>query len=158
MICRRFTEKRDFTSCGILRHTYDPLDWGLETIMNELRDTFKARSAENWEAAVASQDNQRFNAAANRYYYAVYQAVVYWADQKKLVRCDKSHAGFHQTLPELLAEHGGDSGKDFRDVFADVYALRLQADYKPNPVAERHLRRDLIRKADVVRKSLLKPI
>ncbi len=125
--------------------------------MNEPREAFRERSAENWDAAVACQDRNRFNAAANRYYYAVYQAAVYWADKKRFVRCTQSHAGFHQRLPELLVADGGSSGKDFRGVFAEAYALRIQADYKPHPVAGKHLSRELIQKVNLVRNSLLNP-
>lgn len=123
--------------------------------MGDIRDTFKDRSEENWRAAVACLKQKSYNPAANRFYFAVYHAVVYWADKAKLVRCQKSHAGFHQSLPENIAEHGGEHGNDYRAVFAEVYALRIQADYKPHPVKEKHLKPDLVQRANHVRKVML---
>lgn len=124
-------------------------------IMGEIRDIFQNRSDENWNAGIACQERKYYNSAASRFYYAVYHAVVFWADRKQLISCAKSHAGMHQTLPEKVAEYGGPQGEDYREIFSEMYALRIQADYKPHPVKEKHLKPELLQRANTVRKVML---
>ena len=129
---------------------------GKNYCMSEKRDTFKMRSEDNWDAAVLCQREKKYSAAANRYYYSFYHAVVYWADMKHLIRCYKSHAGFHQSLPEYLLNNVDRNGKDYRGVFAEIYSLRIQADYKLHPVVEKHLRPELLRRANFIRQEMLR--
>lgn len=82
------------------------------------------KSGDNWALALRLRDDGRFNAAANRLYYALFQAVKAYAVRTGMASVDEE-AGVHGRMKAIVRD------EDRRDarVFGDAMDLRVKADY-----------------------------
>ena len=107
------------------------------------------KSSITWEDAVAVMDQLRFNAAANRFYYAVFQAIYSHALDREIISAD-DEIGLHGKARRIVKSTGHQPRK-FTDVFDRLLDLRTRADYKAENVEPEDLDADLIRDADALR-------
>lgn len=109
----------------------------------------KEKSDNTWEDAVAVMDQLRFNAAANRFYYAVFQAIYSHALDREIISADEE-VGLHNKARKLVKSTGHQPRK-YVEVFDRLLALRTRADYKPEDIEPEDMDADLIRDADTLR-------
>ena len=95
------------------------------------------KAQENWGVGITCLSRNHLNAAANRLYYGVFQAVLWYAKRKKLYPetpdFDKRRK-VHFEMGQLVNSEfsiNGDYGKRMRHAFSEFLALRLTADYEP---------------------------
>ena len=100
-----------------------------------LRDYLKQKSDENWKAARLCRDGRMFQAAASRFYYALYQASRYWADKCGIVGIKETFPDVHATMANVVGNSAGSEARDCREVMNDLKDLRVRADYRPELVA-----------------------
>ena len=85
-----------------------------------LREQLKRKSDENWEAACLCRAGTKWNAAASRYYYSLYNSVRYWADKQNLVKCnDRSIRDVHETMANIVGTNAGANAQELRGVMND---------------------------------------
>lgn len=109
----------------------------------------KDKSDNTWNDAVAILDQLRFNAAANRFYYAVFQAVYSHALDRAIISAD-DEVGLHGKARRIVRSTGHQSRK-YTDVFDQLLDLRTRADYCPEDVEPEDLDADLLRDANSLR-------
>lgn len=111
------------------------------------------KSDENWRVGNACLVNGDLNAAANRLYYAVYQAVRGYALAKEK-DYRPSDTGDHRKMEKIIRRYGK-SPELSGDTFQDLMELRGKADYgRETPDAsELH---DLLPEAGKIRDYYLK--
>lgn len=109
----------------------------------------KEKSAGTWDDAVAVHEQGRLNAAANRFYYAVFQAVYSHALDRELIAAD-DEKGLHGKARKLVMSTGHQPRK-YVGVFDRLLGLRTQADYKAEDIEPEDLDAELIRDADTLR-------
>jgi len=119
------------------------------------REQLALKSLENWTAAATCRTGGHRNAAASRFYYALYQAIRFWADKKGLLRCVEYVPDVHATVASIVGKNGGDCARELREAVNDMYELRVKADYKPEPVEESDLE-ETVKKAGAARAVFLK--
>lgn len=88
----------------------------------------EAKSLDNWKAGYACLDKSLLNAAANRFYYSIFQAVHWYAQKRygyKRQQGDKIHADMIAVLNKP-----GEATEDEINLFTDFLSRRITADYK----------------------------
>lgn len=91
------------------------------------------KSDENWRVGLDCLQKQCFNAASSRIYYAVFQAVLLWARNKK--GYNKNH-GVHPDMIRYVRTEGK-ARHIYGRKLAELRSLRETADYQPDtPSAE----------------------
>ncbi|HET8626123.1 MAG TPA: HEPN domain-containing protein [Thermomicrobiales bacterium] len=117
--------------------------------MSDLSDAFLRKAEESLAGAASELTNGRYNNAANRAYYACFQAAVAALDLAGIRppggREDWGH-GFvqGQFAGELVARRKRYPA-DLRGALAQVFALRAQADYKLADVSQAQATRAVAR-------------
>lgn len=92
----------------------------------------RAKSEENWRVGTQCLDAGSVNAAANRLYYAVFQAVLGFASAKQGY-VYKGY-GAHKDMARVVRSQG--KGRyHYADAFESLMGLRITADYEPDPPA-----------------------
>ena len=89
----------------------------------------RGKSDENWRVGQRCLAEGDVNAAASRLYYAVFQAVLWYATCKKGYVRSKSESAHRE-----MAQHVWDTGKgraQYGRSFTKMMALRVTADYDP---------------------------
>lgn len=95
------------------------------------------KSKENMEAAIDLAASEKFNAAANRLYYSLFQAVKVYAVIKGGMRMDESER-VHNTASRIAHELTKNNSR-FENVFEDALILRKKSDYQPLMVSKGEL-------------------
>jgi len=98
------------------------------------------KSEENWVVGNYCLAHGQLNAAANRLYYAVFQAVLGYAIAKKDYKYEGQ--GAHAAMSRMM--------RRYRDQFNELMDLRITADYEKEPPDETELR-DLLEVANRIR-------
>lgn len=99
----------------------------------------------SWRLGVELRDRGQFNAAANRLYYGLFQAVrAHFASEPEMARADGIHGRVKAKL--RYAE---------KDTFEGLRELREKADYQPDDVQAEDLSDELIERANRLLKSYL---
>ena len=88
------------------------------------------KSEENWLAGEQCLNDGRLNAAANRFYYSVFQAVLTYASAKRDYHQTRE-AKVHTDMGQLVKTVGKKSVYYGR-IFVDLRSLRETADYQPD--------------------------
>lgn len=89
-------------------------------------------AAGSWSAGQLLLENGDPNGAANRFYYAAFQAVRGYFVKRQKVAINEAD-GIHGKLKKLLHSN-------WKDTFEDPGELRVTADYLPDPVQEADLK------------------
>jgi len=84
------------------------------------------KSEENWAVGQQCLMDSRLNAAANRLYYAVFQAVFEFATKKRNY-VSPGHSA-HSSMLNIVRNYGKGRTK-YGEVFNDLMGLRETADY-----------------------------
>lgn len=92
-------------------------------------ESLLCKSKENFELALDLKKNGKFDAAANRFYYSVFQAVKAYAVSKGKMRMDESDR-VHKKAREIVK----DDGSEYLDTIEEAHDLRTKADYFPEEV------------------------
>ena len=106
-------------------------------------ERYLAKAQESLASARADLDAARFNSAANRAYYAAFQAAV-----AMLLESGVGPRGDSWEHKFVIAEFSGTLvrrrklfGAEFRRIMQELFELRLQADYRITLVSRREARR-----------------
>lgn len=91
----------------------------------------KDKSSESWEAGKLCRESGRYNSAANRFYYSLFQAARFWCHQNKHLDCRKYVQYPHDRVRELVSSKAKSHGRELRDILMNLGELRNKADYKP---------------------------
>ena len=103
------------------------------------------KSDANWELANQLRKDGMFDAAANRFYYSLFQAVKAYAIKiKKMAESDST--GVHSQALRLVKDDKEDS-----DTFSLAMSLRKSADYLYYQTTASDLCHDFVYKADLLR-------
>ena len=114
------------------------------------------KSDENWDAGEILRQQNKINAAANRYYYAMFHAAWVWADKNSHLRIkDGTYRGFHDSLINIVSTHAGSRAKDFRNSLNNMFGFRVTADYEVDSVDKADLESELTT-ANGVRQELMR--
>ncbi len=111
------------------------------------------KSNSNWALSEQLRNQEKYDAAANRLYYSLFQAVKAYAVMIGKADVDED-TGVHGKMKRIVSEEDRSDG----EVFGDAMDLRVKADYLPAPVTvadfdqtfvfnAEHLRCSFIRKA-----------
>ena len=95
------------------------------------------KSHENMDAAMDLAESKKFNAAANRLYYSLFQVAKAYAVAKNKMKMTDSK-DVHNKANELVCELLKDDGR-FDDVFEDALTMRKKSDYMASKVTESEL-------------------
>lgn len=115
---------------------------------------FAAKSDKNWAEGNQCVLNGNADAAANRLYYAVFQAVKSYAILINQMDPDKPGTGSaHTTALEIVGQ--GPMGQTYRRHFNRLKGYRESADYSPVNVRMEDLK-GVMGEADCIRKHFLK--
>lgn len=117
--------------------------------MSEIGDAFLARARESLDGAAGELGAGRYNNAANRAYYACFQAAVAALDHSGLrpsPSADRwSHAAVQAQFVGQLVNRRKLYPAQFRDLLNQVRRVREQGDYSSQPVSESQAARALAR-------------
>ena len=103
------------------------------------------KSDANWELANQLRKDGMLDAAANRFYYSLFQAVKAYAIKiKKMTESDST--GVHSQALRLVKEEKEDSV-----TFRRAMSLRQSADYLYNQTTQSDLCLDFVHKAELLR-------
>ena len=105
------------------------------------------KSKDNWDLSGELRHKQLYDAAANRLYYSLFQAVKAYAVNAGKLRVDDT-VSVHETLKRLVREEG----MDFK-TFGNAMNMRKTADYEPRRVSEFEFDQDFLCKADALRQT-----
>ena len=96
------------------------------------------KAAANIEAAQHLATRRLFDGAANRSYYAVYQAGWHFWEVTGMSAPTKSGRRYwrHNRILDALVEHGMHPFAEWEQEFDALQNLRVKADYYPDPVPE----------------------
>lgn len=109
------------------------------------------KSEANWSSAYVLLESERnVNAAANRFYYSVFQAVKAFAVARDGFN-PEDHKEVHRKMGEVVGKYESTLKHDFDELLG----LRKQADYEPDAVDERYLK-SLLHNADILRQAFLR--
>ena len=100
------------------------------------------KAEQTWQEACLLCDSGRLNGAANRYYYAVFQAVYGFALQKGLIDKERKD-GLHKEAGDVVRRHNRRLWPSFRL----LHSMRIRADYKTENIAESEMTRHLLDRA-----------
>ena len=85
------------------------------------------KSEENWSVGQRCLQQGDFNAAANRLYYSVFQAVLYFAKKKLMYVPNRSEGRAHARMAHVAASRGSEI---YGRAFKRLMGLRETADYE----------------------------
>ena len=111
----------------------------------KMRPALIEKSDESWELANQLRTDGKFDAAANRYYYSLFQAVKAYAVKVGKMREDEK-VSVHLAVKRVIREEH----EDVR-VFGDAMEMRERGDYQSDHVADIELSHDFTYKADLLR-------
>ena len=114
--------------------------------MKSESESLLAKSKENFELALDLKDDEKYNAAANRFYYSIFQALKAYAVEKGKMRIEERER-VHTTAKQIAK----DEDKSYRDIMEDAYELRTKADYLSENVERYELTQDFQNKAQSMR-------
>lgn len=114
--------------------------------MKQACSNLLAKSKENFGIAIDLKDNGKYNAAANRFYYSIFQAVKAYAVEKGKMRVDERN-GVHPMAKQIAK----DEDKRYYNLMEDAYEMRTRADYLIEDVDQNELGQDFQRKAQDMR-------
>lgn len=122
--------------------------------MADARDVFLAKAMDSLASAETDIASGRFDSAANRCYYACYQAAVAALRDAGVSPSTKdgqwSHQAVHAQFSGLLVNRRKFYSGSLRDVLSANVELRIVGDYSINRVSETEARRALRRTQDFV--------
>jgi uncharacterized protein (UPF0332 family) len=101
-----------------------------------LSTSFALKAKENLSVGLDLLDSDKLNAAANRLYYALFQAAVHALESKHGMRPDKLQAGAKWWKHDMVRDNMRllrDNAQD-KVVYKALKDLREEADYKPTTV------------------------
>lgn len=107
------------------------------------------KSKENWAAGQECLTQRKYNAAANRFYYSVFQAILWYALKKKGYEYKRGESKIHGDMNDVLAKDEA-STKMNKRVFKEFMILRQTADYQPETPRESDIR-DLLLDGQLLR-------
>ena len=105
-----------------------------------------AKSKENFGLALDLKSMGKYNAAANRFYYSIFQAVKAYAVEKGKMSVKES-ARVHPKAKQIAK----DEDESYFDIMDDAYELRTKADYLAENVEQYELTQDFQTKAQSMR-------
>jgi HEPN domain. len=108
------------------------------------------KSEENWNAGYACLDAEHYNAAASRFYYAVFQAVLFYARKKQQYKHQPNK--IHSDMMSYVERQ---NNPRWLRVFSQLKGLRVTADYDPDRLQKNDIQK-ILNEADDIRKSFLK--
>jgi uncharacterized protein (UPF0332 family) len=113
----------------------------------ELNRAFLDRALESLAGARIDYDGGRYDNAANRSYYACFQAAIFALQMEgfQAVRREWGHEFVQAQFNGLLINRRHRYPADLRATLSENYNLRVQADYVDNPVAQAQASRALRR-------------
>lgn len=111
------------------------------------------KSDQTWDEGTDCLYRGQVNTAANRIYYAVFQAVKGFAIQRGDMTIE-SREGVHRKALEIVRGEGG-RGNYYRRILNELFSLRVTADYMPESVEKKELE-DLLTEADSIRKHYIR--
>lgn len=102
--------------------------------------TFLDKARESLEGARQAHAGGRYNNAANRSYYACFQAAIHALMVEGIVGAGRdtqwNHGSIQAQFTGLLINRRHRYSTGLRQVLSDNYHLRAQADYTAKPVSE----------------------
>ncbi len=108
------------------------------------------KSKENWSAFEQLRGDDKLDAAANRLYYSIFQAVKAYAVVTGKTKIDETNS-VHNMMKRIVSAEGGDAR-----TFSDAMEMRKTADYMPQSITMLELDQDFRFKADALRQSFAK--
>lgn len=90
------------------------------------------KSKDNMDVAIGLVANKKFNAAANRLYYSLFQVAKAYAVSKGKMSISEDK-DVHRKICEIVTRLVEDEGR-FEDIYEDALMLRKKADYTPSDV------------------------
>ena len=121
--------------------------------MNQARDAYLSKARESLTGAHSELLNGRLNNAANRAYYAVFQAAVAALIHAGIGRPRWYHDDVQALFASELTRRRKLYGADMRDTIYDLYEVRITADYKQEAPSRRRVER-AIREANAFVKAV----
>lgn len=115
-----------------------------------MRGEFLSKAKENLEAAQVLFDRQLYNAAANRAYYAAFQAAVAALATQGLVPERQGHASIQANFARELIQRRKQYPRRFRAYLMDLQSVRDDADYKLKSVSRRIANNQLTKATEFV--------
>lgn len=109
------------------------------------------KSDENWRVAKRCLDDYDLNAAANRFYYSVFQAVLLYAKKKKGYL--KSTKSVHYDMEQIVKDTGK-HGRYYSRQFKRLKSYRETADYDPETPEENKVK-NLVADSEKMRRFFL---
>jgi uncharacterized protein (UPF0332 family) len=116
-----------------------------------MANDFSEKSQATWDAGMKCLEYGLVNAATNRIYYAVFQAIKGFAIFKRYWTLDESDNLHSKAMKIIYDPQVGDKGMPYRRKFSELRGLRVIADYMPENVKEEDLKA-LIGDADTIRR------
>ena len=104
------------------------------------------KSKDNWDLSYQLRCQRMYDAAANRLYYSLFQAVKAYAVKTGKTTIEEE-VGVHGKLKGIVRDEDANHG----DIFDDAMQMRVKADYLAEHVVESELDRDFIYNAEMVR-------
>lgn len=89
----------------------------------------RGKSIENWDAGCICLDHGKNNAAASRFYYSVFQAVLWWAERKQAYTYTRGESHIHGDMMVKMNQDATASRAD-KYLFREFQLLRQTADYQ----------------------------
>jgi uncharacterized protein (UPF0332 family) len=115
-----------------------------------MRDEFLSKAKENLEAAQVLFDRQLYNAAANRAYYAAFQAAIAALAAQGLVPERQGHANIQANFARELIQRRKQYPRQFQAYLMDLQSVRDDADYKLKSVSRRIANNQLTKATEFV--------
>lgn len=116
------------------------------------RMSLRDKSAENFNVALKAFKEDNFNAAANRFYYSLYGAIVFELEENKgkAIRdynekqaIARERAGRKDWPHDIITKNVGNDlnlGTKEKSVLSHIFGQRIKADYLPEPVKKTDLK------------------
>lgn len=114
--------------------------------MNPESESLLAKSKENFELALDLKDDEKYNAAANRFYYSIFQAVKAYAIEKGKMSMEGRKEVHSSALRLVRAEN-----EDYYETMSEACNLRAKADYLAESIEKNELSLNFINKVQDVR-------
>jgi len=119
-----------------------------------IREVYRDKSSENWDAGRLCRKDGRVHAAASRFYYSLFQSAIYWCDKHGHLDC-REYIPRHDEVRQYVASNAGTQARELRQVMMNMAELRTKADYKPILLRPVDMK-DPVQKASAARSFLLK--
>jgi|GEM_PF-2609914 len=110
------------------------------------------KSEENWKVGLQCLKEGNLNAAANRLYYGMFQAVLLYA--RKITGYEKTDRTVHGDMCDIVKNLGTASYK-YGKVYRKLWSLRDIADYQDDPPDRRGIE-NLLSDCEKIRQNYLK--